>query len=83
MNTIRPQFQRMKPIYEEEPPPRDVGCPEYRHCLAEAAYKNYCLNCRLCPEANQLNEGSFEDASLRGQAVSRNNASLGHPLCST
>ena len=51
MKPNRPQFLRMKARFEEEPPPREICCPDYRHCLAEAAYKNYCLDCSLCPEA--------------------------------
>jgi hypothetical protein len=51
MKEIRPQFLKMKARFEEEPPPRDVCCPNYRDCLTEAAFKNYCLDCSLCPEA--------------------------------
>jgi hypothetical protein len=50
----RPQFQKMNPGREENPPPRDLGCPEYRNCLTLAAHRNYCLDCSACecPEAS-------------------------------
>ena len=44
----RPQFLKMNANREDNPPPREVGCPDYRRCLAEAAFKNYCLDCSLC-----------------------------------
>ncbi len=53
----RPQFQRMNPDWEENPPPRFLWCAEYKNCLNEAAYHNLCLDCRECglhagPEAD-------------------------------
>ncbi|MGE5258060.1 MAG: hypothetical protein ACM3KE_15380 [Hyphomicrobiales bacterium] len=48
MKEKRSQFVRMNAFREENPPPRDVGCPDYRSCLTEAAFKNYCLDCSQC-----------------------------------
>jgi hypothetical protein len=48
MKDKRPQFVRMNAIREENPPLREVCCPDYRHCLTEAAFKNFCLDCSLC-----------------------------------
>jgi hypothetical protein len=45
----RPQFMKMTVVREENPPPRDIGCPDYKRCLKEAAFKNYCLDCSRCP----------------------------------
>jgi hypothetical protein len=47
-----PQFLKMNAVREENPPVREVGCPEYRRCLNEAAYNNFCLDCSQCA-ANQ------------------------------
>jgi hypothetical protein len=44
----RPQFVRMNALREETPPPRDIGCPQYRQCLWQAAFRNFCLDCSLC-----------------------------------
>lgn len=48
MKEKRPQFARMNASREENPPPREVCCPEYRNCLTEAAFKNFCLDCSQC-----------------------------------
>lgn len=48
MKDKRPQFVRMNASREENPPPRDVSCPDYRSCLTEAAFKNFCLDCSQC-----------------------------------
>ena len=45
----RPQFMKMTVVREENPPPRDIGCPDYKRCLKEAAFKNFCLDCSQCP----------------------------------
>jgi hypothetical protein len=45
----RPQFIKMTVVREENPPPRDIGCPDYKRCLKEAAFKNFCLDCSRCP----------------------------------
>lgn len=47
-----PQFLKMNAVREENPPVREVGCPEYRRCLSEAAYNNLSLDCSQCA-ANQ------------------------------
>ena len=56
MKDKRPQFVRMNASREENPPPRDVSCPDYRRCLSEAAFKNFCLDCSQCAadEASDL-----------------------------
>ncbi len=43
-----PQFVKMNAVREENPPLREVGCPDYRRCLNEAAYNNFCLDCSQC-----------------------------------
>jgi hypothetical protein len=48
MKEKRPQFVRMNAVREENPPPRDVNCPDYRSCLTEAALRNFCLDCSRC-----------------------------------
>lgn len=50
MKECRPQFVRMNPEREESPPPREVTCPDYRVCLAEAAFRNLCLDCSQCAD---------------------------------
>jgi len=56
MTAKRPQFVRMNALREENPPPRDICCPDYRSCLSEAAFKNFCLDCSQCAadEASDL-----------------------------
>jgi hypothetical protein len=51
MREKKPQFLRMNSSREENPPQREVACPDYRSCLAEAAFKNFCLDCSLCAGA--------------------------------
>jgi hypothetical protein len=48
MKERKPQFLKMNAGREENPPHREVACPGYRTCLAEAAFKNFCLDCSLC-----------------------------------
>jgi hypothetical protein len=48
MKEKQPQFLKMTAGREETPPPREVCCPDYRNCLTEAAFKNYCLDCSQC-----------------------------------
>jgi len=48
MKEKRSQFVRMNACREENPPPRDVSCPDYRSCLTEAAFRNFCLDCSQC-----------------------------------
>ncbi|MCU0560084.1 MAG: hypothetical protein MUD16_07805 [Desulfobacterales bacterium] len=52
-----PQFVKMNSVREENPPPRAVGCPGYRRCLNEAAYKNYCLDCSQCASVEAVADG--------------------------
>jgi hypothetical protein len=44
----RPQFLKMNACREENPPPRHLGCPDYKKCLTLAAYRNFCLDCSAC-----------------------------------
>jgi hypothetical protein len=48
MREKKPQFLRMNANREENPPHREVTCPDYRSCLTEAALKNFSLDCSLC-----------------------------------
>jgi hypothetical protein len=48
MKDKKPQFQRMNASREENPPHREVACPDYKTCLTEAAFKNFSLDCSLC-----------------------------------
>jgi hypothetical protein len=48
MKEKRPQFVKMNASREENPPPREVRCPDYRTCLTEAAFRNFCLDCSQC-----------------------------------
>jgi arylamine N-acetyltransferase len=48
MREKKPQFLRMNANREENPPHREVTCPDYRNCLTEAAFKNFSLDCSLC-----------------------------------
>jgi len=45
-----PQFRRLTPDLEEDPPPREIACARYRACLAAAAAANLALDCSRCPE---------------------------------
>ncbi len=45
-----PQFRRLTPDLEEEPPPRAIACPRYRACLGAAAAGNLALDCSRCPD---------------------------------
>lgn len=80
MQPIGPQFLRMKAKFEEEPPPRDVCCPDYRHCLAEAAYRNYCLDCSLCPEVPAADSQAPETESTQPLRVPQSPFGLGLPV---
>jgi len=48
MKEKKPQFLKMNASREDNPPHREVVCPDYRRCLTEAAFKNYSLDCSLC-----------------------------------
>ena len=56
MKEKRPQFVKMNVCREENPPPRDVNCPDYRNCLSEAAFRNFCLDCSQCAEVDSTDE---------------------------
>ena len=80
MKPNRPQFLRMKAAFEDEPPPREVCCPDYRHCLAEAAYKNYCLDCSLCPEAAASDTEPSAGKPIRSSRVPKTPSCPGLPV---
>lgn len=61
MKNRLPQFVKMNAGREENPPPRAVGCPDYRRCLSEAAYNNYCLDCSQCASV----EATIERSSVK------------------
>lgn len=52
-SAVGPQFLRLTPQLEEDPPPREVGCPLYRDCLRVAAAANLALDCSRCPEREE------------------------------
>jgi hypothetical protein len=56
MKLKRAQFVKMNAHREEDPPPREVGCQDYRNCLDEAAFRNYCLDCSLCDSVDATDE---------------------------
>jgi hypothetical protein len=56
MKEKRPQFVRMTPCFEDNPPPRDICCSNYRDCLTEAAFKNFCLDCSRCVAVEEASE---------------------------
>jgi hypothetical protein len=58
MKEKRPQFLKMNASREENPPPRNVGCPNYRSCLTEAAFRNFCLDCSLCDALDPIHSQS-------------------------
>lgn len=64
-----PQFVKMNAGREENPPPRAVGCPDYRRCLNEAAYKNYCLDCSQCASVEATEERPSVNRSHRPSRV--------------
>jgi hypothetical protein len=61
MKDRRPQFMRMNAGREENPPLREVGCPEYRSCLNEAAYNNLCLDCSQCALGQAPEQPALQD----------------------
>jgi hypothetical protein len=70
MKEKRPQFVRMNASREENPPPREVYCPDYRSCLSEAAFRNFCLDCSQC--AAGIARADFPPAA--GRAIQRERA---------
>ncbi len=61
---VGPQFLRLTPQLEEDPPPRETGCPLYRGCLGAAAAANLALDCSRCPEQeHSLAAGTAREAA--------------------
>jgi hypothetical protein len=56
MKLKRAQFLKMNARREENPPLREIGCPDYRSCLDEAAFKNLCLDCSRCDSTEKTDE---------------------------
>ena len=54
----KPQFLKMNASREENPPHREVACPDYRSCLTLAAFKNLCLDCSLCEGGPDLDSAA-------------------------
>jgi len=65
MKVKQPQFIKMNSRREENPPPREVGCPDYRSCLSQAAFKNFCLDCSQCDSTVTINERPAQRRSPR------------------
>jgi hypothetical protein len=65
MKLKRAQFVKMNAHREENPPPREVGCPDYRSCLNEAAYRNHCLDCSQCDSVAASGERAVPRRSPR------------------
>jgi hypothetical protein len=71
MKLKRAQFLKMSARREENPPPREVGCPDYRNCLDEAAYRNYCLDCSQCDSVDASDERPAKHRHSRPQKYVR------------
>lgn len=69
MKEKKPQFLRMNAFREENPPRREVACPDYRSCLTEAAFKNFCLDCSLCSGAPDSDVAVSAGKETRTQMV--------------
>lgn len=69
MKEKKPQFLRMNAFREENPPHREVACPDYRSCLTEAAFKNFCLDCSLCAGAPAYDGAVSAGKETRAQMV--------------
>jgi hypothetical protein len=70
MREKKPQFLRMNSSREENPPQREVACPDYRSCLAEAAFNNFCLDCSLCAGAPASDLAPSAGRGLRAAGLS-------------
>jgi hypothetical protein len=77
MKEKRPQFVRMNAQREENPPLREVCCPDYRSCLAEAAFKNFCLDCSQCAAVDAEDHGPTPKREIRLHATRKTPAPFG------
>jgi hypothetical protein len=75
----RPQFMKMTVVREENPPPRDVSCPDYRSCLTEAAFRNFCLDCsRVLRRRGPTPASGSRDPTRHGVEKQASGVSPGH-----
>jgi hypothetical protein len=79
MKEKRPQFVRMNAAREENPPPREVCCPDYRSCLKEAAFKNFCLDCSQCAADEAGDHRTDRVHNIRPQRGHKTPSSLSLP----
>ncbi len=79
MKEKRPQFIRMNASREENPPPREVCCPDYRRCLTEAAFKNFCLDCSQCATTAEPDHSPVAGRAIQIEKVYRTPASFDLP----
>jgi len=77
MKEKRPQFVKMNAIREENPPPREVCCPDYRSCLTEAAFKNLCLDCSQCAAVETADYPPAPSGEIRMQQLCKTPAYIG------
>jgi hypothetical protein len=77
MREKRPQFVRMNALREENPPPREVCCPDYRSCLTEAAFKNFCLDCSQCAADEAASHPPAPNQEIRMHKVRKTPACIG------
>jgi hypothetical protein len=75
MKEKRPQFVRMNALREQNPPPREVCCPDYRSCLTEAAFKNFCLDCSQCAAVEAPDLPPAPDVGIHAHKVRKTPAS--------
>lgn len=78
MREKRPQFVRMNAQREEDPPPREVCCPDYRSCLTEAAFKNFCLDCSQCAAVEAEDHPPPPHREIRMHKARNTPACIGH-----
>ena len=76
MKDKRPQFVKMNASREENPPPREVCCPDYRNCLTEAAFKNFCLDCSQCNAGEGTGQAPALSAEIGVQKIHKTPAPL-------
>ena len=69
MKEKKPQFLKMNASREENPPHREVACPDYRSCLTLAAFKNFCLDCSLCDGGPALDSAASAGREIRMPAI--------------
>ncbi len=79
MKDKRPQFVKMNASREENPPPREVCCPDYRSCLTEAAFKNFCLDCSQCKAGEATGQAPALNAEIYVQKIRKTPAPLSLP----